>query len=337
MASPRKKLGKGLSAIVKPRSVDHGSAADSAESRDDTSVATAAHSPRPRHHHDAIASAGAHPAGGVRQIPTEAIVANPLQPRRRFDEAKLQELADSINANGVIQPIVVRPLKADDQSTALFELIAGERRWRAAQLAELKAVPAIIRECDDAHALELALVENLQREDLGPLERARAYREYLDTFGAKPEDLALRLGESRANVANYLRILNLQGEVQSMLESGALGMGHARAIAGVNDPQRQLAIARLAVRRNLSVRQVETLARENGPVDSQSAGNGPGTAPVRPAYLDELEREMSRALGVRVQLRAGKKKNAGTIMIKYDSLEQFEQIAGKLGASHLLE
>jgi ParB family chromosome partitioning protein len=217
-----------------------------------------------------------------------------------------------------------------------FEIVAGERRWRAAKLAGLETVPALVREFSDAQAFETALVENLQREDLAPLERAAAYQHYLDTFGGTIEDLAARMSESRANISNYLRLLKLQPEVCYLLGSGELSMGHARAVAGVNDPQRQLAIAKLAARRNLSVRQVEELARTaNEP--SQSPPEPTPEVKAQRRHMGTVAETLSKSIGLRVRLVPGRKKNSGRVIITYGTLEEFDRIAERLGGDVHLE
>ena len=230
-STPR--LGKGLSALISPRAA------------------------APFHHRSNPLAMEVARADGLllREISIHNIDPNPNQPRQRHDESALHELAASIREKGVLQPILVR-----SSGATKFELVAGERRWRAAQIAGLTTIPVIVRELSDVEAFETALIENLQREDLAPLERATAYQQLVDTLGVGIDAVAARLGESRANVSNYLRLLKLREEVQAMVADGRLGMGQARAIAGINNPQRQLAVARLAVRRNLSARQVETLA-----------------------------------------------------------------------------
>lgn len=265
--------------------------------------------------------------GTIRSLPIDSVVPNPHQPRSAFDDVRLAELSASIAEQGMIQPVVVRPTE-----TGKYELIAGERRWRAARAAAIEEIPAIIRDATDAEALELALVENLQREDLNPIERATAYQRYLDTFGATAEQLASRLGESRANVANYLRLLGLAPGVRDMIEQGELGMGQARAIAGIADPHRQLAVASLAVRRNLSVRQVEALARRRP---------GEEAADAKPSgasnHFVSVQRALSKSLGLAVTLQPGRKKNAGRIIIRYNSLEEFDRVAERLCGDAALE
>lgn len=272
------------------------------------------------------------PAGGenvgvgvVRSLPVERIIPNPRQPRTLFDDTRLAELADSIRASGVIQPVIVRPVPGDR-----FELVAGERRLRAAKVAQLTAVPALVREMSDAESLEFALVENLQREDLNAIDRAAAYQHYLQTFRVAPDTLARRLGESRANIANYLRLLALAGEIQEMVRTGTLSMGHARAIAGIKEPERQLYLARLVARKGLSVRQTEALAGD-------AEASAPAAAPRSDRHMEDVERAFRKATGLPVVVRPGRKKNSGKITIAYRTLEEFDALAEKLGARSYLE
>lgn len=312
MSKTAARLGRGLSSIIGPTIAGAGS---------DAAVIGAAPA---LHGLPAFATAE---GAAMQQLDISRITPNPAQPRRRFDPERLAELAASIRNSGVVQPILVRP-----RPDGVYELIAGERRWRAAQLAGLTRIPAVVREAEDAAALELALVENLQREDLGPLERALGYQGYLERFGVTTEQLARRLGESRANVSNYLRLLRLPQEIRDMIQAGQLAMGQARAVAGIDDPQRQLAVAHIASRRNLSVRQVEALAT----ADPQTRSVSP---PVRTldTHMANVERRLSKALGMRVQLRPGRAKNSGRVIITYNSLEEFDTIAQRLGGSPLLE
>jgi ParB family chromosome partitioning protein len=311
MSKTNARLGKGLNALIGPRRAKAPAALIGA----DAPVEAAS-----------VGAVGA--VGAVKSLPIDAVIPNRHQPRSQFDDARIAELAASIKTSGVIQPIVVRP-GPDGQ----YELIAGERRWRAARLAEQATVPAIVRKASDTEALELALVENLQREDLNAIERAVAYQRYTEAFGASPEQLATRLGESRANVVNYMRLLSLAADVRTLIENGDLGMGQARALAGVADRQRQLAIAKLAVRRNLSVRQVEGLVKQGGP----SEGTRTESASRVDANLAQVQRSLSKSIGLPVTLHAGKRKNSGRIVIRYASLEEFDRIAERLSGDATLE
>ncbi len=305
MAKTANRLGKGLSALIPPK-----------ERRSATPFAT---KPEPE------------PDQPIRDIPINQIRPNPHQPRTNFNAEAIEQLADSIRDVGVLQPLVVRP-KGDKQ----YELVAGERRLRAAKHAGLKTVPVTVRDLTDAESFEIALIENLQREDLAPLERAQAYQDYLDNFGGTIDDLAKRLSESRANVSNYLRLLKLHDDVQQLLATGELGMGQARAIAAITDPQQQLAIARLAVRRNLSVRQVEQLARSS---EERTQQQPPAreTPSAEKRHLASVADTLSQKLGLRVKLVSGRRKNAGRIVIHYNNLDEFERITEQLGCDSNLE
>ncbi len=313
MANNPPRLGRGLGTLIGKRDAGN-PAAPSGQATPHAVVASAAapvQEPRSTHL--------------LRDLPLTSIKPNPRQPRTYFAEDSLKNLAESLKAQGVLQPIVVRTMAAGH-----YELVAGERRWRAAQIAGLETIPAVIRSVSDTQTLELALVENLQREDLTPLERARAYQSYIDRFAVGPEVLALKLSESRASVLNYLRLLKLPDEVQEFIRIGELGMGQARAIAALTDPVRQLAIARMAVRRNLSVRQVEQLAKSptGDPANMPDIAVSRETAQMR--HADEVSKAIGKSLGVPVQLFPGKKKNAGRLVIQYRSLEEFDRIVERL-------
>jgi len=242
------------------------------------------------------------------RIAVDQIDPNPLQPRTSFGEAELQELADSIRAKGVIQPILVR--RAADR----YQLVAGERRWRAARLAGLDAVPAIVLELDDREALELALTENLLRDDLGALEAARAYKILQDRFGLSHDEIGARLGINRVTVTNTLRLLRLPERVQEMIEKRELTAGHARALLGVEDKNRQITLAARIARRGLSVREAERIAGVNQP-RRPGQGKGPPMDPNVRAATTELERK----LGTRVRITGNGQR--GQIEIKYFSAE----------------
>lgn len=302
MPKPSSRLGKGLNALIKPRE----------------NPATIAET-----HHTTIQ------ADQIRQLPLDSISPNPRQPRAQFNNEALKELADSIRNTGVLQPIIVRSTDREQ-----LEIVAGERRWRAAKLAGLKTIPALIRDLTDAQSFEIALIENLQRQDLDPLERAAAYQHYLESFGGTIEDLAQRLAESRANISNYLRLLKLHPEICYMLGAGELAMGQARALAAIPDHERQLAIARIAFRRNLSVRQVEELARKTtAPTEEPE----PAAPDPRRQHLSDVAQALSKATGLRVRLYPGRRKNAGRIVITYGNLDEFDRVAERLSGKAQLE
>ncbi len=259
---------------------------------------------------------GDHPDGDVRLLPIELVRANPSQPRRHFDAAALAELSASIASRGILQPILVRP--APD-AAGEFQIVAGERRWRAAQMARLHAVPAIVRMIGDDEVGILALIENLQRADLNPLEEARAYGELLDRLGGDTAAVAKAVGKSCPHVANTLRLLRLPAEVRTKLEEGALSAGHARAIAGAEDPTR---LAEEVLRRGMSVRQAEALARRAGArVHRPRSGE-------RDPDIAALERGLAEAIGLEVSVRD--RGGAGEVRVRYRSLEQLDDICGRL-------
>ena len=264
-------------------------------------------------------------ASPLQSVPLPLVDANPYQPRGTSPPGGIAELAASIRQNGLLQPIAVRRLGER------YQIIAGERRFLAAKEAGLAQIPAIVREATDSEMLELALLENIQREDLNPIDRANGYRTYCVTFQAKVEDLARKLGEDRSTVANYVRLLELSETVQELVQAGVLGMGHARALLAMRDEQQQVALAQLAVTRSLSVRELEARIRQSS---GASAGNGSGAvrSPARPAHVREMERRLEQAVQTRVTIREGKRKGSGRIIIEYHSLDDFDRIAELLGA-----
>lgn len=254
-------------------------------------------------------------AGGPKRLPVDFVIANRSNPRRDFDEVQLEELTHSIKEKGVMQPILVRP--SDDPN--IFEIIAGERRWRAAQRAGLHEVPVVIREVDDKEALELAIIENVQRSDLNPLEESRGYGQLMDQFAYTQNDLAQVIGKSRSHVANTLRLLKLPEEVQQMLASGDLTAGHARTLITASDP---LAMARKIVREGLSVRQAEALHQDN------DAPKRDKIVKVKDTDTLSLEKRLTDSLGLGVSI--SHKKKGGRLEIRYKTLEQLDDVCQKL-------
>lgn len=244
----------------------------------------------------------------------DAIAPNPFQPREVFDEEALAELTASIREKGLLQPVVVR--RAGD---GRYQLIAGERRFRAAQRAGLTRIPIVVRDADDGEALELALIENLQRENLNPVEEARAYQRLVDEFGLGQEDVARRVGKSRSAVTNSMRLLQLPPEVMAQLESGALSAGHARSLLALPSTQAQAALARDVVAQRLSVRDTEQLVRERARL------------PAVDVEQRAVESDLARALGTRVRLRHNKD-GSGRIVIEYYSLDELDGLLERLGA-----
>ena len=248
-----------------------------------------------------------------------AVSPNPHQPRRQFDETGLSDLAASLKSNGIIQPIIVR--RVGDR----FELVAGERRLRAAKLANMATIPAIVREVDAFTQAQMALVENIHREDLNPMERAAAYRALLEQLGLTQAELARRLGEDRSTVANFLRLLDLAEPVRGMVRDGRLSLGHAKVLAGVSDILEQERLGKLVVSQGLSVRNLERLV--------QSPATATPTKPIKQVspHLQELEKTFARQLGMRVQIRSGTNNAKGRVVIHYASLDQFDQLLDRLG------
>ena len=261
----------------------------------------------------------------LRELPVSEIRPNSYQPREHFDEEALVSLAASIQAVGVLQPILVRQSGPQE-----YELIAGERRWRAARRAGLQTIPAIVRPTEDVRSLEQALVENLHREDLTPLEEAAAYQQLIEEFGHTQEEVAQRVGKSRSAVANTLRLLHLPPSIQRLLAEGQISAGHARALLGSPDRVFQEQLARAIVSEHLTVREVEDRVREHaGEADGgeEPGGDAPAKEPVavvRPAALLELEDLLSNHLDTRVQVSMGAKR--GRVVVDFATLEDLERI-----------
>ncbi|MCB2223407.1 MAG: ParB/RepB/Spo0J family partition protein [Actinobacteria bacterium] len=254
---------------------------------------------------------------GFALLPIDAISTNPQQPRSRFDDEALESLAASIREVGVLQPIVVRQTAEDE-----YQLVAGERRWRAAEKVGLGVIPAIIRDGDDVSGLTEALIENLQREDLTPLEEAAAYRQLMEDFGLTHEDVALRVGKSRSAVSNTLRLLNLPAVIQGLLEAGELSAGHARALLAVDDVRYAEHLARRAAEEGWPVRRVEEAVRaRTEPAQPRAARQAPT---ARPAEILELEERLTDRLGSTVRIDYGAK--GGKVVIRFGSLDDLERV-----------
>ncbi|MGE5173547.1 MAG: ParB/RepB/Spo0J family partition protein [Betaproteobacteria bacterium] len=255
-------------------------------------------------------------AFGITEIELDKIVPNEYQPRKIFDDAKLKELASSIREQGVIQPVLVH------KTGSGYQLIAGERRWRASRLAGLKTIPALVKEATKREFLEMALIENIQREDLNALEAAEAYKRLQDEFKLTQEDLARRVGKERSTVTNFLRILHLPKEVKQNLASGALNMGHAKAILSLERSRDQIQAAALIVKKGLSVREAEALADrfKNPPKEKK---------PRLSHELRALEEKLKKSLGTKVSITS--KSKGGRIVIEYYSPEELDRILEKIG------
>lgn len=268
---------------------------------------------------------------GLASLAVTSIERHPEQPRRHFDETALEELAASIAARGVIQPVIVRPLMVGGKPSGRYQLVAGERRWRAAQRAQLHEIPAIVRELSEREVMALALIENLQREDLNPIEEARAYHRLAEVEGLTQTEIAQMVDKSRSHVANLQRLLSLPEEVIVLVEIGSLSMGHARALIGVKEAEE---LARQAVARQLSVREVERLARRKSPESDLGKDVTPHHA--RNSSLTEdtdiiaVQKHLEEFLGLPVKISSSSNPRAGSISINYRTLDQLDLICSRL-------
>jgi ParB family chromosome partitioning protein len=260
------------------------------------------------------------PGEMVRRLPLSRIDRGRYQPRRDFDPDSLRELADSIASQGVLQPIVVRPVAG-----GRYEIIAGERRWRASQQAGLQDIPVVVREVDEQTALAIALIENIQREDLAPLEEAGALHRLQEEFGLTHQQVAEAVGKSRTTVTNLLRLLELGDEAKGLLDAGRLEMGHARALLGLKDDTQTLA-ARQVVARGLSVRETERLVRR---LQSEEGGGQRGRSGAQDPDIRRLQDDLAERLGARVAIQHGAK-GAGKLVIAYNSLDELDGILGHI-------
>jgi ParB family chromosome partitioning protein len=270
----------------------------------------------------AAAEGGEVPAAGWREAPIELIRRNPDQPRRDFGEDEINELAASIRERGVLQPILVRPAPGNPGE---FQIVAGERRWRAAQRAGLRQMPVVVREIDDLAAFEIAIIENVQRADLNPIEEAMGYKTLMERFGRTQEAVAQTVGKSRSHVANALRLLALPDSMQADLRAGRLSAGHARALAGAPDAA---ALANLVIDKGFSVREAEALARKAHGREADPAARRPRGSTAKDADTRALEDDLGQVLGLEVEIadRGG----AGELRIRYSSLEQLDDICRRL-------
>jgi ParB family chromosome partitioning protein len=261
-----------------------------------------------------------------RRVPIERVTPNPDQPRKQFSKEDLDDLAASIREKGIIQPLIVREV-----SSGRFEIVAGERRWRAAQLAQLHELPIIVRDFTDSEVLEVAIIENIQRADLNAVEEAAGYRQLMDKFGHTQEKMAEALGKSRSHIANLLRLLNLPDAVQDMLRSGDLSAGHARALIPAVDPLR---LARQIVKDGLSVRATEELVKRSlRPAPSADEGKPTSKARVKDADTRALEGDLSATLGMRVTLNHKPGDEGGELVVSYRDLDQLDVLCRMLSGN----
>jgi ParB family chromosome partitioning protein len=307
MAKPA--LGRGLGALLSGNPVVKGAASSQAAN------------PVPSSHPPVAAE----PGERVRKARLAEVVPCPFQPRKNFAPEALQELAESIKEQGIVQPLIVR------EQGGKFEIIAGERRWRAAQLAGLKEVPVIVRQADNRAVLELALIENLQRENLNPLEESQGYQQLIDEFKLTQEQVATKVGKSRAVVANSLRLLKLPPPVQEQLRTGKLSVGHAKVILGLPEGERQMRAAEQVVRQILNVRQTEELVARM--LHQGTAGTPAPTVPSKPKdpHVLNLENRLRERVGTKVSLRYDKGK--GSVEIAFFSDAELERVMSLLGVT----
>lgn len=280
---------------------------------------------------------------GLVYLSVDVIATNPHQPRQAFDKDALNHLAGSIRSDGLMQPIIVRPVNpphpssqlghADQSDRSSYELVAGERRLRAAKLAGLNTIPAIVRKLDDRQTAEWALIENLQREDLNPMERAQAFQHLADQFRLNHEEIAHRVGTERSTVSNYLRLLSLCEYAQQLIRDGLLSTGQAKALAGITNPQQQQIMAQRVVAQGWSVRQVESeLRRMADSVDGATKSDTTRSSKGSP-HLRDLEQQLGEALKTKVKIRPGRKKGAGTVSIEFYDLDQFDGLLQRMNVS----
>lgn len=301
MQQPQKRLGRGLMAMLSVGETAPGATSPPANAQADV------------------------PSTPSLSLPVGQLRPNPFQPRRDMPPDHLSALAESIRKSGVIQPILVR-----QSGPQLYEIIAGERRWRAAQQAGLAQVPVVLRTADDREVLELALVENIFREDLNAIDRALAYRRYCDEFSLTPDEVAERLGEDRSTVCNYLRLLDLPSDVKQWVAEGKLAMGHARCLLGLKSPSDIIQAAKLVIEQDLSVRAVEKWVRDRLNART-SAARSPNKPEPKRAQIRQLEEAFTRSLGTKVEIHESARKGKGRILIHYFSLDDFDRIQERLG------
>ena len=264
---------------------------------------------------------------GIKMVRVSAIEPNRGQPRKEFDSESLSELADSIREHGVLQPLLVRRMPGASLDEESYQLVAGERRWRAARMAGLSEVPVVVREMSEAEVLEFALIENLQREDLNPLEEAGGYQELIDTFGLTQEEVARKVGRSRSTVANALRVLKLPQELHPYLRDGDLTAGHAKALLAGKDRGKMLKLAEITIEQGLSVREVERRAARLNEASEEAE-----LVPIiHDHFYKEMQLAMQNELGRRVRINPKYGDNGGTLQINYFSKEDLQAIAQVLG------
>lgn len=270
---------------------------------------------------------------GAQSTPIEFISPNSNQPRQNFDMVSLRELADSLSDHGVLQPVLVRPIQGKPKGDEKYEIIAGERRWRAAQMAGIHEIPVVIKDLTDKETLEISIIENVQREDLSPVEEATSYKRLAEEFGHTQEQVSKLVGKSRSHVTNLMRLLNLPEEVLDLIDNRALSMGHARALVGRTDAVK---LAKEITKKGFSVRQAEAMVAMGGTkpkgadINKSSSGSKVAGIKTKDADTKALENDMSAALGLKVAIDYNQKTEEGTLTITYKSLEQLDDVLEKL-------
>jgi len=338
--SSRRRLGRGLESLVsKPVPIDVASE-DQKQKADVMPTASPAQaveskpSKRPPTQ-DLDASAfsqtsvrhGGQDGISVRAIALDLIRANRHQPRQSMDDASLESLAQSIRQAGLMQPIVVRP---DSSSPGQFELVAGERRWRAAQRIGLKTIPALVRDVDERSAAELALIENIQREDLNPIDRAEAFERLINDFDLTHQELAQRVGLDRSTITNFTRLTTLDDYSREMVRSGKLTLGHAKVLLAITSDKARADLATKVVRQGWSVRELERHVQHLRKSDGDTVAST-AQPTNQPAHLTDLQRRLSEHLGTKVRLKSGSKKGTGSMTIDFYTLDQFDGLMQRLG------
>lgn len=339
-----RRLGRGLAALIDDPvtvpTVDSSEASGSTRTttpESDGQADTAGPSAGPTAKPDAASSAEPSlpadtPAAGVLELDIDSLEPNKYQPRRTFNEAALKELADSIKAQGLLQPVVVRPITSpvDSSATPRYELIAGERRWRAATIAGMKAIPAIVREATDQAAAELALVENVQREDLNPIDRARALGRLINEFGMTQGQVGERVGLDRSSVANLVRLTELEPVLQDMIARGLLTGGHGKALLAAPAGEARIDLGERATRESWSVRATERAARDavNGSAKPKAPKAGPAD---KSPELADLEAKLGEHLGTKVRVQLDASKTKGQLVVQFFDLDHFDGLMAKLG------
>jgi ParB family chromosome partitioning protein len=304
-ADRKKKLGKGLGALL-------------GETRREEPLAQTSGSQATKNTENTIN----YGTSGLANLPIAAISPLPGQPRKRFEEAALEELAASIASRGVIQPIIVR-----ETGDGKYQIVAGERRWRAAQKARLHEIPALVRDLDEREVMALALIENIQREDLNPVEEARAYHRLSDEEGMTQAEIAQMVEKSRSHVANLQRLLHLPEDVLELVENSQLSMGHARALIGHEDAGN---LARRAVKENLSVRDIEKLVRNGDEAKTSRKGTASRADPAKNADIEAVQAHLEEFLGMNVRIKTDADPRSGAVTIRYTTLDQLDLICQKL-------